>query len=56
MEHIQNVTGDNGQTKKRNSELKFNYSATVNNTLIADVIHIQKLKDFTRISQELSNT
>ncbi len=27
MEHIQNVTGDNGQTKKRNSELKLNYSA-----------------------------
>ena len=29
IEYIQDVTGDNGQTKKRNSELKFNYSALV---------------------------
>ena len=29
IEYIQDLTGDNGQTKKRNSELKFNYSALV---------------------------
>ncbi|MFB1003869.1 MAG: hypothetical protein QMC70_07015, partial [Bacteroidia bacterium] len=29
IEYIQDVTGDNGQTKKRNSEPKFNYSALV---------------------------
>ena len=29
IEYIQDVTGDKGQTKKRNSELKFNYSALV---------------------------
>ena len=29
IEYIQDMTGDHGQTKKRNSELKFNYSALV---------------------------
>ena len=29
IEYIQDMTGDNRQTKKRNSELKFNYSALV---------------------------
>jgi site-specific DNA recombinase len=29
IEYIQDITGDHGQTKKRNSELKFNYSALV---------------------------
>jgi hypothetical protein len=29
IKYIQDVTGDNGQTKKRNSETKFNYSALV---------------------------
>ena len=29
MEYIQDITGNYGQTKKRNSELKFNYSALV---------------------------
>ena len=33
IEYIQDVTGDNGQTKKRNSELKFNYSALVDNSI-----------------------
>ena len=31
IEYIQDMTGDNRQTKKRNSELKFNYSALVDN-------------------------
>ena len=29
IEYIQDITGNYGQTKKRNSELKFNYSAWV---------------------------
>ena len=29
IEYIQDITGDYGQTKKRNSEPKFNYSALV---------------------------
>jgi len=29
IEYIQDITGNYGQTKKRNSELKFNYSALV---------------------------
>jgi hypothetical protein len=29
IEYIQDLTGDNGQTKKRNSELKFNYPTLV---------------------------
>ena len=29
IEYIQDITGDYGQTKKRNSELTFNYSALV---------------------------
>ncbi len=29
IEYIQNITGNYGQTKKRNSELKFNYYALV---------------------------
>jgi hypothetical protein len=33
IEYIQDLTGDNGQTKKRNSELKFNYSALVDNSI-----------------------
>ena len=29
IEYIQDITGNYGQTKKRNSELKLNYSALV---------------------------
>ena len=31
--YIQDITGNYGKTKKRNSELKFNYSALVDNSI-----------------------
>ena len=39
IEYIQDLTGDNGQTKKRNSELKFNYSALVARSRIPPPFH-----------------
>ena len=34
IEYIQDVTGNKGQTKKRNSKLKFNYSTLVESLLL----------------------
>ena len=39
IEYIQDIAGNYGQTKKRNSELKFNYSALVARRGIEPLLH-----------------
>ena len=58
IEYIQDITGNYGQTKKRNSELKFNYSALVatavrfSNTFTENVSELYNLKHLL-IEQEI---